>query len=710
MLGHFEFSPAFDFFFEAKYARSDSIGNQLGPTFLNNTTASLGNDTRINMRLDNPFLNPADRATLTNELLTSGCGFGNGLGVAAATCQPLTAAQRTAIVNGTYRFQFARTLSDSPDRDEVFRRETYRAVAGFRGTFNEDWSYEIAANYGRMEESARMLGFVDRQRFLLSLDAGLNPATNTIQCRSQFDAAAAVGLAAGLSGSAATPQKLAADIAACQPYNPFGAGNNQAAVDYFKADILNTARLEQLNFVGYLSGDLSQLFELPGGPVRFVVGAEYRRDKASNNSDADSETGLTNSVFLGDVNAPAQEVKEAFGELQVPLLKDIFLFKDLTLSGAIRVSDYNNAAGTILSYNGSVEWTPVDGLRLRGNYGRAVRAPNVSETGFPAVPNFANGFIDPCNANAIGNNPNRSSACQAELTDAQRANLPLAGYSLGIISGSNANLTEETADTYTVGAVFTPRFLPGFSLSADYYDITVDNVIVSLAAQTIVNACYDTPGGSPLCNGFQRNLTGANGPFGELPGQILVNTLVSGPQNFARRVRRGIDFEVAYRSEIASDITLSSRLLYTHVLQSSNFQDPTRPNFENRILSEVGDPQDEFRWDVDLSFSNVTFGYQMRYIGPQLLTTYENVFTLNNEPPLNLDAFDQLEYPGVVYHDVRFDFAINKGSDKNDYNLFLGIDNLTNLNPPFGTTATGAGTAIYNIRGRNFYAGFRAKF
>ena len=119
--------------------------------------------------------------------------------------------------------------------------------------------------------------------------------------------------------------------------------------------------------------------------------------------------------------------------------------------------------------------------------------PNVSENAFPSIPNFANGFIDPCNINAIGANAIRTANCNTALTAAQRATLPLAGYSLGIISGSNPNLNEEKSDSYTVGAVITPRFLPGFSLTADYYDITVKGVIVSLSAQTIVNNCYDSP-------------------------------------------------------------------------------------------------------------------------------------------------------------------------------------------------------------------------
>ncbi|NJC34036.1 outer membrane receptor protein involved in Fe transport [Sphingomonas jejuensis] len=709
LLARFEFAPELEAFLEAKFTRINSVGNQLGPTFLNNSTGSLGNDNRIDPRLDNPFLNATDRATIANAILTSGCGYNLGTALGTVQCRALTAAERTAVANGSYRFLFARNLTDTEDRDERFRRDTYRVVAGLRGTFNEDWSYEISGNYGRFEETVDMRGFVNRQRFLLSLDAGINPATGQIQCRAQFDPTAARG-APGYVNSAAT---LAADIAACVPYNPFGAGNNQAAAAYFRLPITNRSSIEQVDVLGFVSGDLSQLFELPGGPIAFALGGEYRREEANNNSDVAAETGISNSVFLGDVSGAVLEVKEAFGEIRVPILADTPFFEELSISGAGRISDYTGAVGTVYTYNAGVNWAPFRDIRFRGVYGRAVRAPNVSEAAFPAVPNFSNGFVDPCNVNAIGNNPVRSTNCQADLTAAQLANLQQAGYSLPVISGSNADLEEERSDSYTVGAVFTPTFVPGLSLSVDYFDITVNNVIVTLGAQAIVNACYDAPGfNSPLCSVFQRNRGTGAGPQGELPGQILGNTLVQGPQNFAKRKRRGIDTELVYRTNVTNDVRLGTRFRYTHNLQNSNFENPTDPDFENRLLQEIGDPQDEFVWDVDVTLNDaVTLGYQMRYIGPMYLTTWESFNPLNGLPPLNADAFDTQKYPSVLYHDLRADFRVGEVEQTGQsINFYVGVDNLTERQPPFGTTATGAGTAIYNIRGRSYYAGFRARF
>ncbi len=90
---------------------------------------------------------------------------------------PLNAADIAAINAGTYRFVVARSLADIGSRDEVFQRDTIRVVGGLRGTFNEDWNYEVSLNYGRFDQTVDTNGFVDRQRFMLSLDAGRNPVT-----------------------------------------------------------------------------------------------------------------------------------------------------------------------------------------------------------------------------------------------------------------------------------------------------------------------------------------------------------------------------------------------------------------------------------------------------------------------------------------------------------------------------------------------------
>lgn len=705
LLTHFEVSPALEFFGEAKWNRVNALGNNAGPSFLQGTGGTT--DFRERVRLDNPFLAPSDAAALTNMIATSGCR--TDLSVTCPAGGNLTSADRTAIINGTYRFVVARNLVDVGLRDENFQRDTWRVVGGIRGTFNDDWGYELSVNYGQFRESVTTDGYIDRQRFALAMDAGRATPGGAIQCRSQFDPASAVPLVGFAADPVRNQARLAADIAACVPYNPFGAADNSKSVAYFAREFTVESGLSQFVVSGFVSGDLSQVFELPGGPISFAVGAEYRKETAFYKQDPFVTDGFTNGVSIPTFEPDPFEVKEAFGEVRIPLLKEVPFFEELTLSGAGRVAKYQGSVGTVYAYNAGADWAPVRDIRFRGNFSHAVRAPNVSETGFPLVPNFFNGFLDPCSPSRIGTGV-RATNCQTDL-GTLLPNIDDAARSFPIVSGSNPNLEVETSDSLTLGAVVQPRWVPGLSLSVDYYDITVNGVIATVAPQTIVNQCYDSPTLSNIfCGQFARFRGPGTGPLGEQPGQILGNSLINAPLNFAKRTRRGIDVNFSYRHDFGA-VDFNTQLIYVHTLENSNFQDPTNPNFETRALGQLGDPQDEFRWDFDFGYEAVTLGYRLRYIGPMYFNTYATLFPLNGQVPTDVDAYPSIRYPSVFYHDLRFDFDIAKDGEGKSIKFYVGIDNVLDTGVPRGaTTATGAGSAIYSFRGRNFYAGFRARF
>jgi outer membrane receptor protein involved in Fe transport len=705
LLAHYTFSDAFEAFIEAKYVRVDTVGQNSGPAFVQGSTLSFDPGLRERIRLDNPFLTPQLRAGIANliQLYQTRPAL-------SGTAVALTPTDIANINNGSFRFQIQRNLLDLGLRDEDSTRETMRAVVGLRGTFNDDWNYEVSANYGKVNEDTTVLGNVDLQRLLFSFDAGIDPANPGagIQCRAKFSAAAQIDIIGD-------PVKLAEDIAACVPYDPFGfaSDGNEAARAYIVRDTVSHAELDQLVLSAFVSGDSSQLFEMPGGPVRFAVGAEYRKETLFYQADPFIEQGLSFYNALPTFDADPFDVKEAFAEIQIPVLKEVPFFYDLTVSGAARVASYGGAVGTVWAYNAGVEWAPVRDLRFRANYGRSVRAPNLTETAFPISQNFAPGFTDPCAPTPRTTNPNRPANCAADLGPLL-GNLTDVAFSLNYLSGSNPDLQAETSDSWTLGAVFQPRWVPGLSITADYYNIKVNKVIATVAAQTIVNSCYDQPTiDNPFCTAFERNRTGGPGPAGEDPGEILDSSLLAAPLNFQALIRRGLDVEVAYRTNINERIKLSSRLIYTHNFQISNFASPTFPNFENRILGELGDPKDEFSFNADLTVDNITFGYQARYIGRQVTNLYEDFNPLPGAtnpitgatPPNDADWADIRWYPSVLYHDLRISFDVQK-----DYNFYIGVDNFTNRAPPLGLTGVGAGSGIYNVRGRNFYAGFRAKF
>jgi outer membrane receptor protein involved in Fe transport len=390
------------------------------------------------------------------------------------------------------------------------------------------------------------------------------------------------------------------------------------------------------------------------------------------------------------------------------------------------VSDYSiGNTGTVWAYNGSAIWAPVRGFRFRANYGRSVRAPNQVELFSPASQNFAPGFGDPCSSiNIQSGSSNRAANCAAAGrpggTDPTNnpsgpTNPPGPGpydfrydSSLEISSGGNPLLEAETSDSWTFGFVTTPAFLPGFSLSVDWYNIKVNQVITGVAAQTIVNQCYDLPSGNPFCDLFERAGPGG-GPAGEQEFRIIEGSLIQGPVNFAKLVAKGLDIEVAYRRNIENVGNLDTRFTYTRVLDRSNYLSPTAPDFRNVVVGskggELGDPRDAFNWNLNLKRGALTAGYQMRFIGKMYLNTYEDFNSVQGRPPENPDYADREKYPSVFYHDFRLALDATE-----KFNFYVGVDNLTNKKPPLGATGIGAGSSIYDNRGRFFYAGAVAKF
>lgn len=687
LVGHYTISDAFEPFVEATYSRTTVLGSGSGgPAFISGTTFGDGDPTvgqanRETYRLDNPYLSAQARSTITANLLAS---------------------NPAAVITDATRFSVREIMEGLGNRTELSHRETYRAVVGVRGKFNDDWNYELSANYGVFKENTEVQGNLNIQRFLLANDATRN-ASGQIVCRSQVNPAAAYGYAGVTDPNQAAV--LAADVAACTPINTFGGNFTQAQKNYLLQNTNSVGKITQLDISGFVSGDSSQLFSLPGGPVGFSIGGEYRRETNGYRQDALVSNGYTFYNAIPAFSAPALEVKEAYGELSVPLLKDIFLIKELTVSGAARLSNYNTTAGTVYSYNGSVIWKPVSDLTLRASYARAVRAPNLGELYTAAGTNFAT-VSDPCSADNItqGTNPaNRAANCAA-------AGRP-AGYnfqysqSLQFKSGGNPNLQAETSDSYTFGGVFQPHWVPGLAITVDYYNIKVKQAIASVDAQTIIDQCYDLSNTSNQFCGLFTRAGAAGGPRGEIPFQILEGSLLSAGVNFGLLRARGIDAEVTYNRQIGNYGKLSIVGNYSHVIQRDDFTDPTTPNYVTRLRGNLGTPIDRFSVNTEFSSGPVTLGYRVRWYGQQYVGDYAFYNSLNGNPPSNPYYANYQYYPVIAYHDLRLAFDVNK-----KFNMYIGATNLANTHPPLDTTGLGAGSGQYDVTGRFFYAGVVAKF
>ncbi len=675
LIGHFEVSPAFIPFVEAKFVRTNTLGSASGPAFINGGTFG---DPREAPRLDNPYLGTQAHDLIVNQLVLANGGTAAGY-------------------PGDFQFNLRENLLGLGSRQEEARRDTYRIVGGVRGRLKNTWNYEVSVNYGHFEESTRVLGNLNVQRFLLALDSVRGPNGNIV-CRSQIDPTAAIPYVAGSN-------LINADVAACQPLNPFGSGNiSPAARNYVIQDTISKGQITQFVASGSLAGNFGHFLKLPGGPIGFSIGAEHRRETNRFSEDPLVQQGYTFYNSIPSFSPPAFVVTEGFGELRLPILRDKRFFKELTLSGAGRVSGYKGSAGIVYAYNGAVEYAPVSDIRFRANYSRSVRAPNLVDLYQPQGTNFSPGnFVDPCAADQI----NTGSATR--VANCRAAGIPASynfqySQSLQLVSGGNPNLRAETSDSYTYGGVLRPHWVPNLSISVDYYNIAVNDVITAPSAQAITNACYDlTNLTNQFCGLFQRFSGPGSGPRGEIPGQILEGTLQQLSLNYAKYQARGIDTEIAYAHTFVNDLFVGARVQYTHQFQNDYFLDPTRPNRTSRQLSTLGVPEDRFNINLDLRRGPIAFGYKLRYIGRQLISPiYEDILPSNGDPAQNPYYSNVRYYPAITYHDVRFAVDVDKRSS-----FYFGIDNIINQNPPYGRTGTGGGSGIYDNRGRFFYAGIK---
>jgi len=713
LLAHYDVSDAFKPFIEAKYVRTD-VSGEGQPSFFTSVPGTLGGPA---FRCANGFL----------------------------TAQNLTVLQQNGLCSNvaTGTFPLARFNIDLGGRRFEGTRETYRAVAGIEGTFNDDWNYELAANYGRF----KAVGFNTNNLVIFNQAGtafdGFNLAVDAVLAPAGYTGTNFVTNAAG--------QRVVCRVnavsnvnAACIPINVFG----QNVADPRALDFINTeGRTDEFasQFVAsaFVGGDLSQLFELPGGPIAFAFGAEYREEKASVDYDELTSSGATFLNALQDFRPPAFTVKEAYGEIQVPLLKDMPFAKELSVNFAGRVSDYNTATGTVYAYNVQGVYAPIEDVRFRAAYATSVRAPTQGDLFSTASENFA--FIgDPCDLVSPGSTTAANCLAAGVPTTANAAlvaacassafpvalgspfiNCTARTASTGFLSGGNPTLIEEKGKSLTLGVVVEPSFIPGLSLTVDYYKIKVENLIAALSAQTIINLCYTNAAGinNPFCATVQRDPS---------TGLFVEPAVISGGVNFAAQKTKGIDFDLAYRKTFDNGDRFTTRLIATRVLTLDNYTDPTNPVAPNRQLSELGDPKWSASFSMGYDFGDFDVLYAARYIGKQTIGTFEaqnsyfgqcpltgtfrgqtgiNGGTCNavlgnivQLAPANADQFPQIYYPDVLYHDIRIGFDVG-----NDFRFYAGVNNLLDKQPPLGLLGT-AGGDPFDSFGRNFFFGINADF
>ncbi|MEO0975518.1 MAG: TonB-dependent receptor, partial [Pseudomonadota bacterium] len=316
---------------------------------------------------------------------------------------------------------------------------------------------------------------------------------------------------------------FAAGDGSCVPLSLFGTNSiTSDAVGFAFIDAQSEATLVQTQILATLVGDSAQYFSLPGGPLAFALGFEHREEESRFVPPELERSGLLYNTLneARDIVDGGFDTNEAFIELSAPLLSDVPGAQMLRIDGSYRWTNHSTA-GDIQTFGTGIVWEPITGVRLRGSYNRAVRAPNIFELFSPPQPSFIGVTADPCNPQNINAGTEfREQNCLQFVAPGFDAADFLSARVAGT-TGGNPDLQSEDADTYTVGLVWQPSFLDGAVLTIDYYNLQIEQAIDSLSGAEIAELCVDLPTiQNPFCSQIQRNPNNGNAISGFTSGNV----------------------------------------------------------------------------------------------------------------------------------------------------------------------------------------------
>lgn len=617
-------------------------------------------------------------------------------------------------------FRFDKRFSALGPRRGAELYDVFQITTGIQGDVGfSDWTYDVYASLGRVDRTTTQTGNVSRsavQRLLNATDGGAS------LCAGGFDWFGETTL-------------------------------SDACKAFVGRSAKNLSINEQRNVEATLQGGA---FQLPAGEVRFAVGASYREDTFSLLPDgsltgpittqpcaanaaysgsgaplpATACTGTGSPLLTGNdiagfnpsgALAGAGDVSEVFAEVLIPVLKDLPLVQELNLTLAGRSSDYSTV-GSLSTYKADLDWAVIDGLRVRGGYQKAVRAPSISELfapqllGFPAIgaPQTSGGLPqnsgDPCD-NRSGY---RSTAVtggvgnQAAATNAQVEALCIAqGVNAGVIdsytytngqvpglSGGNPLLTEETATSYSVGVVWQSPFqdplLANLSASVDYYNIEVEDAVGTITANDMIQLCYNSNGTSNPTydpNNFYCTLFTRDPLSGNIINPLSIN------QNLATLRISGVDFQVDWAYDIGPG-TLDIGFVGSWI-ENSDFQSlPGGPFREQTgtISNGVATAYPEWKWTADAYYrwGPARVGARWQHIDE--MANYNNLAT---------------GVPAMDYFDLIGSYDLT-----DNITLRATVNNVSDEQPPFYTPSVQANTdpSTYDVLGRRYTVGITARF
>ena len=618
-------------------------------------------------------------------------GIWAGTAFAISCNNPLaSAAQLEAIcgsaagTNTTANSDVAYRTAVAPRRDNL-RFNDYRYSAGLKGDLGSGFSYDVSYMYSLVKFKETYLNDVNQVRAGRALN--VVDVNGVATCRSVIDGT--------------DPNCIPINV-----FQPNGVTAEQAA--YLFQDS-NTASRNSLGvFSGSISGDLGQMgitSPWADSGVGIALGVERRRETLKFTAD---EVAQQNGTLPSD---GIIAVTEAFGEIEVPLIENKPFFHSLTINGGLRYSSYDNKQNStgiksgynVWTYKAELSWAPISDLRVRASYNRAIRAPNVAELFAAQSVGNVNG-TDPC----AGSNPSASFAvCQLTgVTQAQYGFIPeCPSDQCSGLGGGNIALKPETADTYTLGVVITPKALRRFSLSIDYYNIKVKDYIGSIAPSLIMGQCATT--GDPYyCNLFVRD-PDTGQIFGQTSGHVISTTMNTGYLKTS-----GLDINADYTFDIGKMGSINLGLVGTYLIEQVSQPVPGGGSYDCKGLFgyTCGQPTPEWRHVARLSWmapSDSTVSLSWRHIGGTTLSSLSDNSLLAADKTVVNSKIKPYDY---------FDLSLTQTIDKN-FTLRAGVNNMFDKDPPvldsgllqsFGNGNTYPG--VYDALGRTIFVGFTANF
>ncbi|WP_353208726.1 TonB-dependent receptor [Sphingorhabdus sp.] len=685
----------FNIFAQGNYEVSDAIEVYTRGMFSKNTvdtiiapSGSFGGTVTIN--LNNPYL----PATLRNQFCAQNVGAAGTYTARISPADCAAAALATGRTDPRYRevtnVTLSRRTTEVGPRISNYQTTVFDYRLGARGAISDSIDWDLSGSYGESENVQTIKNYTLQSRFR---EATL--ANSKTACQ---------------SGNSA-----------CVPVDIFGPEGSitPAMAKFLTADSSTTVRTSLAQVRGTVTGDTGFTSPLAVEQVAFAVGGEYRKYGASQASDLLAKT----AGELGGAGGAAPSIDggyhvyEAFGEIIAPIVEDRPLIKSLTLEAGARYSSYTVAGAKeqnkTTTWKAGGSWEPVESLKIRGNFSRAVRAPNISELFTPQTVGLTNLGTDRCAGAAPTTNANLRAVCIAQGAPAGSIGSitnPTAGQA-NITVGGNLNLEPEKANTWTLGAVFQPDSLPGFNMSLDYYNIKISNVIGTALPGDIVAACFGNitaaSASDPACTSIRRNpITGG------LDGDPAITGGLFGPtNNLGKLFTDGFDLLANWKGDIGfSDLSLAFVGNWTrHSKFNANPSDPASLNREcvgyySVNCSFTGSIQPEFQTTTRATFGVGEF---------DLSFLWRWIDTVNYEPQAIIedggDAESVLAKFRTIPAEHYFDFTGRWKATEN-FSFTFTVQNLLDNKPKvvgntIGSTSFNSGNVFpstYDALGRRY--------